>query len=87
MIKKKMAHRKWLCCHCLKSGKGGGTCGKHGHLIVGVSHKLYFPKITASKRKWIKMLFEDSWAGKNLAARSTEKENYIGVLLKTLDKK
>ena len=82
---KKQAHFKWLCCHCLKSGKGrDGTCGTQGHKIVSVSHKLYFPKKTASKTRWKKMLLEDTWAGANLESRDPDAYK---ALLKAIKKK
>jgi len=79
-----MNNSKWLCCHCLKTGKGRGTCGTQGHRIVSVSHKLHFPKITSSAKKWLKMLHVDTWAGVNLAGR--DMESYL-ILMKTLKRK
>lgn len=43
---------KYICCICLKSGKGSNPCGISNHLIMRVSYKIHFPSATASKTRW-----------------------------------
>jgi hypothetical protein len=77
--KKKQAHSKWLCCHCLKSGKGNGTCGQKDHLIIPVSHKIHFIPITASKTRWKQLL-------KNIGSYGSISSN-LDVLMETINNK
>ena len=48
----KQAHSKWLCCTCLRTGKGLGGCRREGHYTTIVSHKLHFPSPKRSKTRW-----------------------------------
>lgn len=75
---------KYLCCHCLKSGKGPNPCGISGHLILRTWHKYRFPSYTASKSKWIECLKAIGWIPE--PKRDDEWNKAYTILMKSINK-
>jgi hypothetical protein len=65
-------HYKWICVHCLKHGKGMGSCGINGHKSVWL-HMTKLPSPYASKKEWLAV---------DINLRGENKETYLNTVNK-----
>lgn len=89
--KRSGANGKWLCLHCLKSGKHPGTCGIQGHKIISTHHSIRWPSYKDSKQKWFETLKAIGWTKSYPRKKLYEADTYFeefnenySLLIKTL---